>query len=125
MEQTITFTYLKHRVEIKLPDPEEDNTIYTTIYREEGTYDPELYNAYLCDYQFSATSDDPNNWLIEAVKTAVTELGFRGINYSAEDLEPDVDDSLPQWADHYSNESDYWIAEHPEALNSELAFDEF
>lgn len=31
--------------------------------------------------------------------------------------EPDVDDSLPQWADYYPNESDYLIAEYPEVIN--------
>jgi hypothetical protein len=39
---------------------------------------------------------------------------------SAEDLEPDVDDSLPQWAGYYGNESDYWIAEYPEVINPQF-----
>jgi hypothetical protein len=45
-------------------------------------------------------------------------------DYPAEDLEPDLDDSLPDWADYYPNESDYWIAEYPEVINPDLAREE-
>ena len=43
----------------------------------------------------------------------------------AEDREPDVDDSLPEWVNYYANESGYMLAEYPESLNPNLAFDEF
>lgn len=43
----IIFTYLNHRIEIQLPDPADDNTVYVSIYREPGTYDDTLYNACL------------------------------------------------------------------------------
>jgi hypothetical protein len=49
-----------HHIQIEIPDPEDDNTIYVSIYRSKGTYDPNEYNAYLTDYQFSAESSDPN-----------------------------------------------------------------
>jgi len=43
-------------------------------------------------------------------------------DYPAE--EPDLDDLLPDWADYHPNESDYWIAEYPEAQPG-LAPEEF
>lgn len=109
MPQAI-FTYLKHRIEIQLPDPTEDNTIHYTIYRLPGTYDDALYNSYVACYQFSAAGDDPNQWVLEAISSAIQQLTFQGAEYHTQPQEPDVDDSLPQWANYYSNESDY-IAE--------------
>ena len=78
---TATLSYLNHRVEIKIPDPEEDNQILISIYREEGTYNPDEYNADLTHYQFSAESSDPNEWLGEGVKSAVKELSSWGIKF--------------------------------------------
>ena len=37
--------------------------------------------------------------------------------------EPDVDDSLPEWAESYANWHDYVLAEMPEAINPDLTFD--
>ena len=65
-----TFTYLNHRIEIRLPDPSDDNTIHCIIYRVLGTYDAVLYNAYFDDFQFSAAGDDPNTWVLEGVRSA-------------------------------------------------------
>ncbi len=69
--QTATITYLNHWSEIKLPDPNEDNTIHYTIYPLPGTYDDTLYNSYLADFQYSATEDDPNLWVTEAINSAI------------------------------------------------------
>lgn len=92
------FTYLNHRIEIQLPDPTEDNTIHFTIYRLPGTYDDTLYNAFVDNYQFSATEDDPNLWVVEAIKSGIQQLSFSGNEYHTPPQEPDVDDSLPKWA---------------------------
>lgn len=105
-----TFTYLNHRIEIELPDPTEDNTIHYTIYRVPGTYDDALYNDFVAAYQFSAAGDDPNLWVFEAIGSAIRQLSVSGNEYYTQPQEPDVDDSLPEWANYYSNESDY-IAE--------------
>lgn len=47
----------------------------------------------------------------------------RDAEVAASNTEPDVDDSLPEWANYYANESDYLLAEYPEAFNPDLAFD--
>ena len=103
-----TLTYLNHRIEIELPNAAEDNTIKYTIYRQPGTYDESLYGSYVSDFQFSAAGDDPNQWVVEAISSAIQQLGFvDGIEYHTPPQEPDIDDSLPDWANYYSNESDY------------------
>jgi len=78
---TVTFTYLNHYIEIDLPDPEDSNIIYITLSASEGTFDPNTENAYLTDFQHSATSEDPNSWLAEAVGVAIASLNHRGIRY--------------------------------------------
>ncbi|PSB40580.1 hypothetical protein C7B80_33085 [Cyanosarcina cf. burmensis CCALA 770] len=78
---TVTFTYLNHCIEIDLPDPEDSNTIYITLSKAEGTFDPNVENAYMTDFQHSAEAEDPNSWLAEAVEAAIATLGFRGIKY--------------------------------------------
>ena len=99
MQQAI-FSYLNHRIEIELPDPTEDNTIKYTIYRQPGTYDEVLYNSYVTDFQFSATADDPNQWVVEAISSAIQQLGFvDGIEYHT----PPVQES--EWAE-LGNEPD-------------------
>lgn len=80
----IPLTYLNHCIEITLPDPTEDNTIFVTISRSSGTYDENLYNAYLTDYLFCAENADPNRWLAEAVESAIATLADRGIYYYLE-----------------------------------------
>lgn len=77
----ISLTYLDHCIKIDLPDPEDSNTIYITLSRIEGNYDPNTENAYLTDFQYSATSEDPNQWLAEAVGVAIAALSNRGIKY--------------------------------------------
>lgn len=83
MENTkkVCFAYLNHYIEIQLPEPKEDNTIYVNLWRADGTYDASLYNAYLTDYQFSATNNDPNQWLTEAISSAINVLANWGIKY--------------------------------------------
>lgn len=103
-----TFTYLDHRIEIELPDPTEDNTIHCSIFRLPGTYDAVLYNDFVTNYQFSAVEDDPNLWVVEAIKSAIQQLAFSGNEYHTPPQEPYVDDSLPEWANCFSNESDYF-----------------
>lgn len=76
-----SIAYLDHIIEVELADPSVDNTIYVTLHRAEGTYDADLYNAYLDSYQFSATSDDPNQWLAEAIASASVQLGHFGFKY--------------------------------------------
>lgn len=39
------------------------------------------------------------------------------LTFHSEPQEPDVDDSLPDWANCYANEADYWIAEYPEGIH--------
>lgn len=77
----ISLIYLGHRIEFQLPDPQVDNTIYVSLWRKEGTYNANLYNAYLVDFQFSATHEDPNDWLVEAISNAVNELANWGTRY--------------------------------------------
>lgn len=100
----ISFTYLNHYFEIELPDPEEENNIYVSLWRAKETYDPDLYNAYLTDYQFSATSPDPNQWLTEAISSAISTLAGWGIKYH--DLPP-TPTSTPNNSD--DDNSDYDI----------------
>ena len=95
-----TFIYLNHRIEILLPDPNEDNTIHCTIYHLPGTYDESLYNDFVTNFQFSATADDPNQWILEAISSAIKQLGFRGDEYHTA---PPVQE--PKWAE-LSNEPD-------------------
>lgn len=76
--KTATFNWLNHHIRIELPDPADDNTVYVEIHRQPGTYDPELYNPYLTDYRFSADSDDPNNWVLEGVESALAQLAHYG-----------------------------------------------
>lgn len=76
-----SIAYLDHIIEVELADPSVDNTIYVTLHRAEGTYDTELFNAYLDSYQFSAASDDPNQWLTEAIASASARLEYLGIIY--------------------------------------------
>jgi|GEM_PF-7011941 len=61
--------------------PKESNTILVLICRQEGTYDPKQYNSYLAEYQFSAKSDDPNEWVLEGIRGAIATLANRGHQY--------------------------------------------
>jgi hypothetical protein len=76
--KTAIFNWLNHHIRIELSDPDDGNTIYVEIHRQTGTYDPELYNSYLTDYQFSAESNDPNDWVVEGVKSALAQLAHYG-----------------------------------------------
>lgn len=83
--QKASLNYLDFSIEIQLPDPSEDNTIHVAIYRAQGTYDQNLYNSYLTNYQFSANSPDPNMWLLEAMEIAIATLKQWGIAYALDD----------------------------------------
>lgn len=72
--------YLNHRIEIDLPDPTEDNTIHVCICRLEGTYNTDLYNDFLCQFQFSGKVH-ANYWLVEAISCAIDSLNFWAIKY--------------------------------------------
>ena len=48
------------------------------------------------------------------------EWGLNPENKIEDQQEPDVDDSTPDWADYYSNYSDYMASEYPEVLNPEM-----
>lgn len=76
--KTAIFNWLNHHIRIELPDPDDGNTIYVEIHRQTGTYDPNEYNSYLTDYQFSAESSDPNDWVSEGVKSAIATLASYG-----------------------------------------------
>lgn len=69
-----TLNYLNHIIEVNLPNPDEDNTIYVSISRQEGTYDVTFYNSYLKDFQFSAQSKNPNDWILEALQSSIQYL---------------------------------------------------
>jgi hypothetical protein len=88
--QKATLSYLGFQIEIQLPDPSDDNTIHVAIHRAEGTYDPNLFNSYLTNYQFSANNPDPNVWLLEAMEIAITTLKQWDVAYAV-----DCDTSLP------------------------------
>jgi hypothetical protein len=96
-----TFNYLNHNIQIEVPDPEDTNTIYVTICRAKGSYDPEIYNSYLTDYQFSAESNDPNDWVVEGIKSAIRELSGWGVKFhepppvAAADWDDNLDDDIP------------------------------
>ena len=79
--KTAIFNYLNHHIRIELSDPEDDNTIYVSVYRATGTYDPNEYNPDLNHYQFSAESNDPNDWVMEGVKSAIAELDAWGVRF--------------------------------------------
>ena len=74
-------SYLNHHIQIELPNPGDGNTIYVEIHRQMGSYDPNEYNPYLTDYQFSAESDDPNDWVLEGVKSAIASLSSYGVRF--------------------------------------------
>lgn len=59
----------------------------------------------------------PTGWIYELAREEVVSEYSLWCRLTVEPQEPDVDDSLPQWTDYYSNESDYWIAEYPEVIN--------
>jgi hypothetical protein len=97
-----TFNYLSHHVRIELPDPEDSNTIYVSIYRQPGTYDPEIYGSGLNHYHFSASSSDPNDWILEGIKSAIVELNGSGVKFHepppvpvAAALDDDLDNDIP------------------------------
>jgi hypothetical protein len=77
----VAFNYLDCCIEIDMPDPEDGNVIYITLNKAPGTYDPEKETGFLSSYQISAAEDDPNQWLAEAVSSAINGLGNRGIKY--------------------------------------------
>lgn len=63
----------------------------------------------------------------EAIALMLTQFPHDTAGFTCElweAQEPDLDDSLPQWADYYSNESDYRVAEYPEVINPDLAHEE-
>ena len=81
MSKTAIFNWLDHHIRITLSDPDDDNAIYVEIHRQTGTYDPSEYNSYLTDYRFSAESSDPNDWVLEGVKSAIVELSSWGVKF--------------------------------------------
>ena len=91
---TAVFEFLNHRIHISLPDPDDSNEIYVEIYRKAGTFNPDLYNAYRTHYQFSADSNDPNDWVVEGVKSALIELAGYGEKFheSRAKVEPTAQD---------------------------------
>ena len=93
-----TFIYLNHRIEIELPNPEEDNTILCTIYQLPGTYDSTLYSGFVDNFQFSACNEDPNLWVLEAVNQAVLQVSFSGVEYYTAPPVP-----APVWAEYGSD----------------------
>ena len=95
-----TLTYLNHRIEIELPDPTEDNTVFCTIYQLPGTYDAVLYSGFVTKFQFSACNEDPNLWVLEAVNQAVLQVSFSGVEYHTAPPIPPL-----EWAE-YGSEPD-------------------
>lgn len=79
--KTARLNYLNHHIRIELSDPADDNTVYVEIHRQVGTYDPNEYNSYLTDYRFSAESTDPNDWVMEGVKSAIASLSSWGVKF--------------------------------------------
>jgi hypothetical protein len=79
-----TINYLNVEIQVSLPNPEEDNTVKVLIHKLAGTYDETLYNSYLKDFQFSAESTDPNNWILEALNWAIIVLKGYGMEYNEE-----------------------------------------
>jgi hypothetical protein len=79
-----TINYLNNKIEVLLPNPEEDNTVKVQIHRLAGTYDETVYNSYLKDFQFSAESIDPNKWILEALNWAILVLKGYGVEYNEE-----------------------------------------
>lgn len=77
----VSFTYLNHCIEIDLPDPEDSNIIYITLTKAALTFDPAQETGFLTSYQFTPVADDPNQWLVEAVSSAIRGLANRGIQY--------------------------------------------
>lgn len=77
----VSFTYLSHQIDIDLPDPKNSNIIYITLAKAASTFDPAQETGFLTSYQFSAVADDPNQWLAEAVSSAIRGLAHHGIEY--------------------------------------------
>jgi hypothetical protein len=71
-----TINYLNCLITIDLPNPEEDNTVKVLIKRLPGSYNENLYNAYLKDFQFSGESEDPNDWILEALRHAIASVKY-------------------------------------------------
>lgn len=69
-----TINYLNCLIAIDLPNPEEDNTVKVFVERLPGTYDENLYYAGLKQFQFSAESENPNDWIMEALKHAIASI---------------------------------------------------
>lgn len=79
--RTATLKYLNHIIRVELPDPKDSNQIAVMIHRAEGTYDPNEVNSYLGDWLFTGTSQNPNEWVLEALKDAIDTLAAHGENY--------------------------------------------
>lgn len=77
----VSFSYLNHCIEIDLPDPEDSNVIYISLTKAPLTFDPAQETGFLTSYQFSAVADDPNQWLAEAVSSAIRGLAHHSIEY--------------------------------------------
>ncbi|MEQ8467665.1 hypothetical protein [Coleofasciculus sp. F4-SAH-05] len=76
-----TLLYLNHYIRIEMPNPDVDNTIYVSICRASGTYDPDECKPHVTDYQLSAKSPDPNDWIKEAMDSAIATLDKLGVKY--------------------------------------------
>jgi hypothetical protein len=72
----VTINYLNCLITVELPNPVDDNTIKVLIRRLPGTYNENLYNSYLKDFQFSGESEDPNNWILEALRHAIASVKY-------------------------------------------------
>lgn len=77
----VSFTYLGCCIEIDLPDPEDSNVIYIALNKAPGTYDPNEETGFLGSYQFSGVANDPNQWLVEAISSAIDGCAGRGMKY--------------------------------------------
>ncbi|GAX45770.1 hypothetical protein NIES4075_67910 [Tolypothrix sp. NIES-4075] len=81
-----TINYLNCLITVDLPNPEEDNTVKVFVKRLPGTYDKNLYYAGLTNFQFSAESENPNDWILEALKHAIASIEYYVTPYAVSEL---------------------------------------
>jgi len=76
---TAKIDYQNYQITIELPDAEIDNTMKVLVEKKEGTYNTDLFSAYLKDWWQQGESDNSEDWLGEAVTEAVKLLNQQPI----------------------------------------------
>jgi len=71
---TAKIDYQNYQITVEMPNAEIDNTMKVLVEKKEGTFNADMYDAYLKDWWQEGESDNSEYWLGEAVTEAVKLL---------------------------------------------------